>query len=310
MPTVSSVSGTVESGSSLVISGSSFGLGYANPLLWDDFDASSAANGATLSGPPQMGTWSPTIGAGLTHSSTETHSGVRALHAKFDSSAQWSNFVVELPAGVRFYQSFWFWWDSTANDGQLKLALVHGDSNQGEFAPTVNNNCSNTAWWLSNVATESTAGMSGGTWPNNPGPKQWHHFEMAMHQSSGGGAEDGAITVWVDGQENYSRTNIVTRDDAQYRWNEMGFFHGVTNMSAPTDTYLDDVYAAASWARVVLCDSPTYATCTHTEVQPATSWSDGSITIQLSLGAFPDLSKVYLYVIDENGVVNETGFPL
>jgi hypothetical protein len=307
-PAISEISGGAAEGSTLTLSGSGFGSGYVSPLLWDDFEASSSATGATMSASPRIGSWER--GGNATYSTGQKHSGSRALHAAFSNSSQWSNFHVALPDGTRFYQSFWFWWSSTATNGQLKLALVHGNSGMGEFAPTVNNNCSTTTWWMTNVATESAAGMYGASWANNPGPGMWHHFEMALQQSSGGGATNGSVTVWVDGQQYYSRTNIVTRDSAAYHWDEMGFFRGVTNMSSPTDTYLDDVYASTSWARVVLCDAATYAGCANREVQPASSWSDTTIEVTLAKSAFPASATLYVYVIDQNGVASLQGFPL
>lgn len=307
-PSVSGISGTVANGSSITISGSGFGTGDTTPLLWDDFESSSASTGSRMAGSPRMGSWVP-AGNGV-YSSAAKNSGGRSLMSAFSPDAQWQNFTVTMPNGQRFFQSFWFRYDTSGTGGQVKLALVHGNSGQGEFAPTVNNNSSTTSWWMSNIATESSAGNAAASWGSNPGPNAWHHFEMAMQQSSGGGAGDGSITTWIDGKQMYSAKNVATRDSSQYYWNEMGFLHGVTNMGVNTTTYLDDVYANNSWARVVLCDSATYSGCKRTEIQPVETWADGSIKVTLATSGFTDPSNVYIYVFDANGTGNTTGLRL
>jgi hypothetical protein len=307
-PSITGISGNTTNGSTVTISGSGFGTGDATPLLWDDFDDTAASTGARMASSPRVGGWSPAGDA--TYSSSQKNSGSRSLRATFTSSAQWNNFTVTMPNGAKFFQSFWFYYAGSGTNGQVKLALVHGNSGKGEFAPTINNNSSTTTWWMTNVATESQAGTQSGSWPTNPGPGAWHHFEMALGQSSGNGAADGSVTIWVNGVQQYSKKNIVTRDSASYYWNEMGFLHGVTNMGTTTDTYLDDVYANNSWARVVLCDAATYSACKKSEIQPAQSWADGSISVKLAQSAFSNPANAYLYVIDANGTANSAGFKL
>jgi len=307
-PAISGMSGGGSNGTTVTITGSGFGAGDATPLLWDDFDDPSMSTGAAISKTPRRGSW--VTFDGTTYSSAQKISGNRSLRAAFNSGVQWSNFYVTMPNDTKFYQSFWFRYDGSGTQGQVKLALVHGNSGQGEFAPTINNNSSTTSWWMTNIATESAAGQNAASWPGAPDNNTWHQFEMALKQSSGGGAADGSVTVWVDGQQMYSKTNIVTRNNAQYYWNEMGFLHGVTNMGTNTDTYIDDAYANNSWTRVVLCDSATFSACKRKEIQPVQNWADGSITFTLASSSFSNPSNTYLYVVDANGTANANGFRL
>lgn len=307
-PAISGMSGTGSNGSTVTITGSGFGTGDASPLLWDDFDDPAISLGAVIANVPRVGSW--VTFPGTTYSSTQKISGSRSLKAGFSSSTQWSNFYVNMPNDTKFFQSFWFRYDGSGTQGQVKLALVHGNSGQGEFAPTINNNSSTTSWWMSNIATESAAGQNAASWPDNPGAGGWHHFEMALKQSSGGGATDGSVTVWLDGVQMYSKTNVVTRNSSQYYWNEMGFLHGVTNMGSNTDTYIDDAYANNSWTRVVLCDASTWSACRKTAIQPVQSWADGSVTVKVASSSFADPANTYLYVVDNNGVSNTSGFKL
>jgi len=72
----------------------------------------------------------------------------------------------------------------------------------------------------------------------------------------------------------------------------------------------DDFYFDYTLARVELCNSSTWNLSTKCEVQPPTAWSDTSITALIHYGEFSVGDQAYLYVIDENGEVNENGYPI
>lgn len=62
-----------------------------------------------------------------------------------------------------------------------------------------------------------------------------------------------------------------------------------------------------NWARVILGNQPTYATCTHWENQWIQAWSDTELTCQGYVGALP-LGACYAYVFRADGtLVSETG---
>ena len=71
--------------------------------------------------------------------------------------------------------------------------------------------------------------------------------------------------------------------------------------------YYDDIYINNSWARVEIGDDPDYDSCTHREMQIPTAWSSDSVDITVNQGSFPDGATAYLFVVDEDGIVNTTG---
>jgi hypothetical protein len=73
---------------------------------------------------------------------------------------------------------------------------------------------------------------------------------------------------------------------------------------------LDDVYIANSRARVELANRNTWSGMTHREIQPVTAWSSNSIAIKVNQGSFQIGETAYLFVVDENGVVNSQGYPI
>lgn len=310
---ISSIQGNVSNGSTITILGSGFGAGDSVPLLWDDFETGTAN---TILTAPKIGTWNPDSRPSPVYSTARAHSGTKSSYSAYNTGNQWSSFTVNLPPADKFYQSFWFLYNTTGTAGQLKLVQVHGNSDSGDFAPGVMTGSSSTNWWFSYISTESGANDVD-TRVNYPKPfdptvpqNVWHHFEMLLKRSSAGNVPDGQVTIKLDQTVVYHQANVVTRENSAFNWEETSFFHGVTNMNAPTNVYIDDTYLNNSWARVIIADSPAYATITHSEIQVPSQWSNTSITITFNAGSFTDLNSTYLYVIDANGNANPVGIPL
>ena len=72
----------------------------------------------------------------------------------------------------------------------------------------------------------------------------------------------------------------------------------------------DDLYVSQSQARVELCTASTWSACTNREIQPASTWTDNSITVKLNKGGLASMAGVYLYVTDSTGAVNAQGYRL
>lgn len=81
-----------------------------------------------------------------------------------------------------------------------------------------------------------------------------------------------------------------------------------TPITISDTVYIDSLYIDNSFARVEVCDTDTWSTRTHCEIQPATEWLDGSITVNYNPGSFTTGQNVYVYVYDSNGVVNSDGY--
>lgn len=64
------------------------------------------------------------------------------------------------------------------------------------------------------------------------------------------------------------------------------------------DFYTQDIYIGIGTnARVEVGNAATYAACTKLAIQPAKSWTNGSITTYANLGAFTDSEELYAFVI-------------
>lgn len=71
------------------------------------------------------------------------------------------------------------------------------------------------------------------------------------------------------------------------------------------DFFFDDIYLQfGTQARVEMGDRPVYDDCTRLEIQPPTSWGDGSIALTVNRGSFASGSTVYLFVVRDDGSVS------
>ncbi|MFA6392255.1 MAG: MopE-related protein, partial [Patescibacteria group bacterium] len=71
--------------------------------------------------------------------------------------------------------------------------------------------------------------------------------------------------------------------------------------------FYDNIYIDKSIARVELGNAPTYAGSTRRDVQIPTAWGS-TIQITINKGSFTSGQTAYLYVTDNNGNVNSTGY--
>jgi|GEM_PF-4007529 len=73
--------------------------------------------------------------------------------------------------------------------------------------------------------------------------------------------------------------------------------------------FYDNIYIDKSIARVEIGNAPTYAASTRREVQIPTSWGN-SIQITVNSGAFTNGQTAYIYVVNSDGNVNASGYPV
>lgn len=308
-PSISSTSGTWADGNSITITGAAFGTGDATPLLWDNFEV--GTTGAILNATPQIGTWVPDNRPSAVYSTTFARSGSKSSYAANTATSQWSNFTVALPVADRIYQSFWFRYVTGGTAGQLKLMQVHGPEPAiGDFAPGIMTGSSDITWWFSYITTESGTNdvETRVNYTTIPPQDVWHRYELIAKRSSAGNVADGEVTIKIDEAIQYQKINVITRENSANNWSETSFFHGVTNMAANTDIYLDDAYLNDCWCRVILADAATFAGITQSTIQVPTAWATGSISITAQKGGLGGYEGKYLYVVDATGSVNANGF--
>jgi hypothetical protein len=80
-----------------------------------------------------------------------------------------------------------------------------------------------------------------------------------------------------------------------------------TPLTVSDTIYIDSLYIDNSWARVEICDAPSWDSRKHCEVQPITDWAEGKVSAKFNSGSFSVGQVVYAYLTDANGAVNSSG---
>jgi len=146
---------------------------------------------------------------------------------------------------------------------------------------------------------------------------RWVRLEYYWKANSARGVEDGSFLYYLHGQQgtvtklkeyngNYNARDAGTTLNPRYLHWQNYFGNGLE-----AKAYIDDIFIQnGSQARVELGDKQTWSQCTHREIQTPTAWSNTAITATLNKGSFSPCQTYYLFVVDENGDVNSTGYPV
>jgi hypothetical protein len=154
----------------------------------------------------------------------------------------------------------------------------------------------------------------------------WYRYETWVQFNSSPGAADGVFRVKVTNPTTGAVVvNNTLRDvpyngggqSGNYRYLVLQNYFGNASDggsgqkdNANAVAWWDDLYVSQSQARVEVCAASTWAACTNREIQPASTWSDSSITVKLNKGGLSSMTGLYLYVTDASGTVNAQGFRL
>jgi len=159
-----------------------------------------------------------------------------------------------------------------------------------------------------------------------PGRGAWYRYETWTQLNSSPGTANGQFRVRVTNPTtgavvvDNNFTNVMYNgpsNSGNFRYYVLQNYFGNAGDSgsgqpdnANAAAWWDDIYVSQSQARVEICTSPTYSGCTSREIQPASSWADGSVTVKLNKGNMATMGSTYLYVTNSRGETNSQGFPV
>ncbi len=348
-PQINSISGIIQNKNTVIIEGSDFGNKEQAAPLISSFDNINNENNWDNPASFPGGDWELTSGDSFlsnlhTRSDLEKHN--YALSCTMDG---WDNgydkINYNIPTSTQnIYVSWWQYRDietihfNTETSNAKFFRLYHGNaSNVPNIVftlwPTTDHNLDGfilTGDYLGNqdgelvysspeCATESwgSTNLMYGTHICAGGAREWNHFEIFVHWPSAPTGEDGSVVWLVDGKT-IGRVENARMDDGIHVPGEGGIvlIGNVTGATDPVvEKYISDVYIDKTIAHVYLSDSPIStwpdtANETHTENQIAVNWNNNSISIILNQGSFLTGENLYLYVVNENGLVNTNGYPV
>jgi hypothetical protein len=317
-PTIQSVTGTLNHGNAVTITGVGFGSDLNSVMLFDDFEA--GTNGNNLNASPKAGAWTLNSQPTPQYSTVHYHSGSKCSYGEKAPGAGNIYTQMQISDSGVLADTYYFasWWGKYHNPcstiGQVKMIQLWGTYQVGDYNPGV--------FWGEGAPAYIALENSGSTeavWTEIPSEEVWHNIQLELKQSDVNTA-NGIVKLYVNGDLIYNKVNVKTRERTGESWEKLIPWEGMTNQSGCTDNRylaLDDIYLNNTWARVVVGNNSTYATCTKfdicpvsTQLIPSAGWADGSITCYFNSGDYANGTHVYLYVVDSNGAVNSSGYPI
>ena len=324
-PSISSVSdSTPTHGQSITISGSSFGTkSYgAAPQKYEDFEDGTDGELLTTTGYWNMSSNNPTEDKPQ-FSDEQTRHADSGLSGKFiEYGLQDMTYTPDLNfSGRKIYIDLWmrFQWASLTAQHQNKLFKIQSKVNSnGGSDPDAYPIMNFYAWrhdgggsWcyipLSN--TSGSVCQENMACPGNT--PAWYHWQIELLNNDIGSA-NGEYRVWRNGTllaEAYDLEIRLTGDN-NFNCLWLGRYLGNYEGDLSNTLYYDEVYLDDSWARVEIGNASTWSACSHRETQIPSAWSSSSITVTVNQGTFADSSGAYLYVTDDDGNVNSSGYSI
>lgn len=334
-PAVTNVSGTVEHGQNITISGVNFGTKpTAAPLKWDNFESYNVGDDIDTTGANHWTDGSP--GNPTKASSTQAHAGAKSMHSGFSNDGvllEGDTIYYDLDdmGGVSnattVYLSTWIYVhriSETYRTRNIKyprvtaasIDAIHGSPN-GTLGVNGDSHTGVYSWTVNNFKNASDGSIDEELhFPE----EQWHHFEYYLVRSSVADAADGIAWISIDGVTRMStataQTWITDASDGEYYkhvipnvfyFSQSLHLDDWTYLNIPYESYFDDVYIDITPARVYLCSGSTWAARGTCEIQIPTAWAMGEITSTVNLGSLAG-DTAYLYVCDADNVCNENGY--
>jgi hypothetical protein len=340
------LSGTVGDGNSVTITGSGFGANGPEVVLFDDF-AGGTTGAAIPMTSPKVGTWTTTGGSAPVYSATPYGNNPRSfsiantafaysdgnskrnlIKAYADTANLFISYAVKFnngwagaPEAGRFKEGASPYFDSGA-DSTWKFVWASDGTpglNDGTdpCMPTI------PAGGLDNLVIGGNIFNLGGGYMMKPANSRFSFTDWTVVQAGLKLQPFGSLSTLhlATSHPGQSGTVSATRTDAGVpsgrlpqtsRINFPGWFGNFSSAGYPNgfDPVYSNIYVArgtGAWARVLIGNASTIATCSQLALCTPTNWAGNSITVNLRFGPFTSLSGKYLFVYDENNAVQRIG---
>lgn len=325
-PSITSV--VTNADGTATISGLGFGTkANAAPLIWENFEGNQFVPGLYLKDIDSS--WVPGADKGAqviacpgggkcirNHIyNTDDGTGVSIPHNK------WATNMKAVPPSTELYYTYKLYlaYSGAKPYGIGKLGRIMTDVPGGSYSSTGTVGISSwqplynagTGWLYIPTTTEQFKYFSVDALPI----QKWFRQEIYGKKSTPGVA-DGAVYVSNNGTtivDNKAAITCAAGYDFNYKaiYLPMSVANTETQLGT-TDTVIDitvdDVYVDNTLARVELCDSPNWSSCSVKEVQIPSAWSSSQISFSFNQGSLP--ASAYLYVVDSTGAANSAGYKI
>lgn len=305
-PSVNGISGTVEHGQNVTISGSGFGVKIPTaPLLWDTIDNqpryAGLVNGNVIptgAGYPWGENYDGQWGGSPMAYSTQMHRDPHTASYYGDGKSFLNNATAIENLSNTLYVSWYFRPDRRpwCNDIMCSVKFLRSwDDPSG--------NGTRLSWSQTQMTAYPNSPTTWGNWTG--AINEWNRHEIWID------ATNHIIRTQVNGILNHNVTDFYKVDNSYTLGvSLLGLDPNQGDLVENINFWMADIYVDTTQARVEICDASTWSACTNREIQIPSAWTDNSIVITSNQGDFSTLLGKYLYVIDANGEVNTNGYLL
>ncbi len=330
VPQITGAPSMIEDRQSVTIAGANFGTkSQGPPLLWEDFEWGVGGDPISKGGWTHYQDGDP-IGEIAEISSTKGCSGTRSAYALLcGDKGHWRSGYKQYTNSLEIYVTYMFSWACPSPKdeyGPLKYGKISaaGSVYYGPPKLVVSDDV-DANWWNGSLSTDVEDNGDAPYYTFNTkslSQNVWHRIEFWLVLSDPPGEPNGSFGVWVDFQKGTPRSNwwsdpeldwenIVTRNvGVTNKLNTFLSSHTQSGGKIPLEVWNDDVYVDNTRARVEIGNASTWGACTSRVIQVPTTWSSDSIRLTVNQASFGQGETAYLYVVDENGNVNENGFEI
>jgi hypothetical protein len=319
------ISGSFIDGGNITIGGSDFGYKEnPEPLIWETFESGSLNSRLDSTGEWGIDTDNPVEYEPKFSSNNLRTSGQLAEftglcggiygYQQPESAYQWDAIFKDELDLKKYFVSSWNWFDPDLETIGYKGKWMrsYSGSGLGEYPGMVLQG----TWALDPIQNywqfDGLGGAVGTLYLDVP-LGSWKRFSRQIDLNTPGIA-DGYIKIWhgqTSSREDFTVPFFDFGDDSFHsvlRWET--YCKDCPSGECYMNTFYDDIYVDDTWARLELCDASNYDFATHCELQlPHTNWEDNTIKFTTNFGSFDGTEDLYLFVVDEYGVVSD-GFSI
>lgn len=321
-PVVSSVAGMLTHGSTLTINGSGFGTkSTAAPLIWENFEWGN--DGDEIHG---INEWTQANYGGTINTQIDTTRsygvGSRSSYYLVDplegtqapEDEEFGFIRKSFVESDQVYVSYIARIEYTpgTSEGMWKIARVVNWS----AAPSYNKPpYIGVTWFSTEFDAHYDLGYGFTNYANPTGFRSgvWYRVEMWVKLSSPAGMSNGELGFWLNYAQKNPQNVTLTRSTVIAGEKIDTFISPhmyVNSVGGKYEMWMDDLYIDNTKTRVEICNSNKWSTRTHCEIQIPIAWAPESITASINQGSFPNLVGEYLYILDANGNVSNSGIGL
>ena len=158
--------------------------------------------------------------------------------------------------------------------------------------------------WTNYQITQAGLSTSENSFAADVVPGDWNFMELFIDLDAG------SAIAKVNGKKAFEEY-FGTDKDAEGKWSPTIALLGFNGkIQTHQQVKVDDIYMDYRFSRVLIGNKPRFSDLDSYKLQIPIEWSDNRILVKPGRNGTDFSEAAYLYVMNENGEVNEEGFPL